>query len=93
MDLKELMIWTYALYYDEYRSDFYTLTRTSLPPKPEKWGIYWNSCPLSKKEICFCYDIQPSSREDDYYEEFRFDSAQEALDFWNKHKDKLIKSV
>lgn len=48
------------------------------------WGIYTSIYVMSKEDGLFYPDLSPSNRPDNYYELFRWDSAQEAFDFATK---------
>jgi hypothetical protein len=62
--------------------DSITIKRTS--KVPERWGIFHTNFQLSKVNKEFTFGERPSSDDDTrYFNEFRFVSAQEALDFWN----------
>jgi len=50
--------------------------------KPISWAIRKSSLCLSKKTKEWEYEPMPSSRDDEYYEEFRFSSLEEAITFW-----------
>ena len=45
------------------------------------WGIYKSIYVMNKEDGLFYPDSSPSNRPDNYYELFRWDSAQEAFDF------------
>lgn len=85
MNVSELLITEYELhvfYESEYERDVVTLRRTS--KNPERWAIYHNPFVLNKKNGRFCYDPLPSSREDNYFKTYRFDTAEEAIQYWEK---------
>ncbi len=85
MKASDLLITEYELhvfYESDYEHDVVTLRRTS--KNPEQWGIYHNPFVLDKKSGRFCYDPLPSTREKKYFENYRFTSAEEAVQFWEK---------
>lgn len=61
-------------------------------PKPIRWAVICegrSSC-LSKKELAFIWETRPSERTDDFLQDTRFDSAEEALEFWKHSREKVI---
>ena len=85
MKKEELMAWSYILEFVMERAEFITLERTTLPPEPERWAIRDGSRCLSKLKHEFCYEPSPSERKDKHFKEFRFNSVQEAIDYWTEH--------
>lgn len=53
-----------------------------------KWGVNWRSHYVLGKDGTWDYEPLPSSRDDDFYREFRFDSVEDALKTLLNSKDK-----
>jgi len=47
---------------------------------PIRWGVYKDDNVMSKYTGTFDYEILPSSRTEDFFKEYRFFSAEEAID-------------
>jgi len=90
MNLNDLTVWSYLLENDMDRGKLILLERTSIDPHPEKWAIRYCGLCLSKQKKKFCCETLPSSRDEKYYKEFRFDSEQEAITFWADKRGEII---
>jgi len=60
----------------------------------ERWSISRAGDCLSKTPnehgyFTFDYEPLPSSRDDEYYHEYRFDTAEEAYQFWVDNRSKI----
>jgi hypothetical protein len=67
------------------------VTLNSIPyPGGVRWGIYTHDgFVLSKNDCLFFVECPPSSRDDDYYEDFRWETAEEACAFWVKNLHRI----
>lgn len=52
--------------------------------RPSKWAIMCRGSCMSKESGDYTYEPQPSSRDNEFLNEFRFDSAEEALETHQK---------
>lgn len=56
---------------------------------PISWGIFsWDRSCMSKKSGIFEESPLPSSRTDKWFDEFRFKTPEDAMECWEKFKDK-----
>lgn len=62
-----------------------TLRRMPQLEGPDKWAVY-NRNSVLNKEGYWEYEPLPSNRTDEYLQRCRFDSAKEALDFYNEQR-------
>ena len=61
------------------------------PDQPDRWAILsggGNRC--LNKEGDWVYQPRPSSREDDFYEQCRYASAQEAIEYYRRWSDAVL---
>jgi hypothetical protein len=90
MKLEDLKVASYILYVPDFLdrldtlSETITLERRGQREGADKWGIYKSSSVLYKSEKRFGYEGMPSSRTNEHLADTRFNSAQEALDFWQE---------
>lgn len=96
MTLENLQVQSYIVYEPEFVHRFHkityrvTLERQSQLDGPDRWALYKGGCVLYKSEKEFAYESMPSSRTPEDLNDTRFDSPQEALDFWeNEVKNKF----
>lgn len=52
---------------------------------PITWAIKRSDLCMSKIDGDFYWEPRPSERDEDYFNEFRFDSAEEAYECWFKY--------
>lgn len=58
----------------------------------ERWsinrgdGVCLSNIPNQNGLLEFVIEKNPSSRDEEYYQQHRFDSAEDALKFWNANK-------
>lgn len=62
---------------DTFASEIITIEKAS--SFPEKWAIRRSGGCWSKTENAFCYERNPSSRDEEFFKEFRFSSLEDAL--------------
>ena len=84
--IKDLLILSYLLKRDDYKMSIVVLDHTSWGEKGEKWAIRCTSMCLNKKGE-WEFEPSPSNRYDEFFERCRWNSAEEALEFWNHHPD------
>jgi hypothetical protein len=92
--LENLKITEYELLYDKksLRSVVLQLRRGR---GCERWlisraGDCLGKTPNAHGYFTFEYEPLPSSRDDDYYREHRFDSAEKAYQFWIENRNKIL---
>ena len=56
---------------------------------PVKWKVSYHSETLNKETMDFDYEGMPSGRTEEYLDETRFDTPEEALECFNKFIDKV----
>ncbi len=61
----------------------------------ERWSISKSGRCLGKSPnddgyFTFTFESSPSSRDDVYYQEYRFNTAAEAYQFWNDNRSRII---
>ena len=89
--MKNLKILQYEL---EHHTD--TGMTITLDNTGKQWAIRRGEAVLNKipdndtGSFYFCYEQRPSLRDDEFYEEFRWNSAEETFDFWQKNKAKIF---
>ena len=91
--LNDLQVQSYILFRPEttilHHSDlsFFTVTleRRSQSDGSSKWGIFKNGNVLSKADYDFIYERFPSQRTDESLKDTRFDTPEEAIEFWEKN--------
>ena len=89
MKIGKLKINSYILKFDErgIRLTEIVATKYDEEGAPISWGIRMGGFVMSKEDGEFCHEPMPSSRDEEFFKEFRFDSPQEALDSYQKfHK-------
>lgn len=82
----DLMVMVYLLKEDKQRMVLITLERASWREFGEKWAIRMLGHCLNK-DGKWEYEPMPSSRDDEFFKRCRWGSAEEAIEFWNKHPD------
>jgi len=89
----DLKVMTYELEYDEIAQRSITLERV-YGIGCERWAIRDGPFALGKTEVdgvfLFVLETQPSSRDDRYYQEYRWSSALMALEFWNENRERIV---
>lgn len=99
MELSELKVISYELINDYENADDVKLElvygRDENYKQIERWAIRSRGAALGRKPdkngyYQFQLEPLPSSRSERYYKEFRFESSQAALDFWNKHRANIL---
>lgn len=92
-DLADLKVASYELLYDEAESTLVLLEMVR-GRGCIRWAIRRHSSALGKTAIhgrhFFQIEPLPSSRDDDYYEEYRWPTAEAALTFWNENRPNII---
>lgn len=75
--------------WDKQYNTFITVEATKFDSehKPIVWAIRRSSSVMSKKTGTFDYEPMPSNRDDEFFEEYRFDSIEEAIACWKKHNE------
>jgi len=93
LKLADLPVVAYELLHDK-RDDDNVLLEMVRGRGVVRWAIRRRGDALGKTPINNHYFFQceslPSSRNDDYYNEYRFTTPEEALSFWNKHRPHII---
>lgn len=95
MKLEDLKILQYGLGFDDTRLDSIILERI-YGINCERFGIRRAGGSVLGKEpdehgyFHFQWEPIPSSRDDEFYAEFRWSSAEEALEFWNTNRAKIV---
>ena len=94
MNKLQLKVLQYELEFDDGRLENISLNRIYGIPY-ERWGIRYNGSVLGKTPdekgfYFFIREPMPSSRDDAFYAEFRWNSAEEALEFWDKNRKMII---
>lgn len=89
MILSDLVVLEYLL------QEISIISNITLAQRPGMYGIKWsinrgNNVSLNNQTREFEIEPIPSSRSDDFINQHRFNSAQEALDFWNKNYNLII---
>lgn len=71
-----------AIFFSVYHQEWIKIDVTSFDKErknPLSFAVRKGTSVLSKKSGTFCYEPLPSNREDDLFDEFRFDSFESAL--------------
>lgn len=58
---------------------------------PVKWKVSYHNETLNKETMDFYYESVPSERTEEYLAQTRFDTPEEALEYFNKFVDKVKK--
>lgn len=92
MKLADLTVDAYLLYENPLRSTFLTLRRMPFE-EGVRWGIFKHPgtclCKIGK-DVHWILQGLPSNRTEKDYEGCRWETAQEALDFWETVKERAI---
>jgi len=94
MKLEDLKILQYELDFDDTRGDSIILERI-YGINCERFGIRRGGSVLGKEPDEYGYfhfqrEPIPSSRDDEFYAEYRWSSVEEALEFWNTNRAGII---
>mgnify|MGYP003425797941 FL=1 len=82
------VVLTYGLYFDKNRLQWVTIEATKYDEQtnvPITWAVRRGGSVMSKFTGSFDYEPMPSSRDDDFFNEYRFSTPDEAADCWSKH--------
>ena len=77
----ELIILKYGIKYDKNMGDWVTIEATKFDEefsKPISWAIRCGGRCMSKITKSFDYEPLPSSRDDEFFDEYRFNTPEEA---------------
>lgn len=91
--LEKLLVQSYIAYQPESIQDWHhqvTIERRGQRDGSFKWGIYKNGSVLYKSLQDFQYESSGSERTPEDLLDTRFDTAQEALNFWKKIEPEYI---
>ncbi len=97
LKLDTLKIMSYELKWDSVFQGNVTLERI-YGINIERWVIRLHSKNALGKTPCergffhFTEEPSPSSRDEEYYHEYRWSSALSALQFWNDNRDRIVAS-
>lgn len=83
--LFEPKILSYGIQFDSARHEWIVCEATKfddLTQKPTSWAVRNGVDVMSKHTGNFEYEPKPSSRDEDFFEEYRFNSADEAIEAW-----------
>lgn len=82
------VVLTYGLSFDKNRSQWVTIEATKYDEQtnePTTWAIRRGGSVMSKFTGSFDYELMPSNRDDDFFNEYRFSTPEEAAECWSKH--------
>ena len=82
------VVLTYGLSFDKNRLQWVTIEATKYDEQtsvPTTWAVRRGDSVMSKITGSFDYEPMPSSRDDDYFNEYRFSTPDEAAECWSKH--------
>ena len=82
------VVLTYGLSFDENRLQWVTIEATKYDEQtnePITWAVRRGGSVMSKFTGSFDYEPLPSSRDDDFFDEYRFSTPEEAAECWSKH--------
>jgi len=99
MKLADLTVDSYLLYENPLRGTFLTLRRMPFEEGMQcsvRWGIFKESgawlCKI-RKDVHWIFMGLPSNRTEKDYKGCRWETAQEALDFWETVKERAIEKA
>lgn len=83
------VVLTYGLAFDNYRLEWVTIESTKFNEQnnPCSWAVRKSSTCMSKFSGSFDYEPMPSSRDDEFFNTYRFSTPEEAAECWLKHYD------
>lgn len=81
------VVLSYGLSFDAKRLEWVLLEATKYDEnnKPISWTVRIGRTCMSKFTGGFAYEPMPSSRDDDFFNEYRFSTPEEAAECWSKH--------
>lgn len=81
------VVLSYGLSFDVKRLEWILLEATKYDEsnKPNSWAVRIGRTCMSKFTGVFDYEPMPSSRDDDFFNEYRFSTPEEAAECWSKH--------
>ena len=81
------VVLTYGLSFDKNRMEWITIEATKYDEenKPITWAVRQGRTCLSKLSGGFDYEPMPSSRDSAFFNEYRFNTPDEAAECWAKH--------
>ena len=77
----------YGIYFDPRYFDWVSIEATKyseVDSTPISWAIRRGGTAMSKNDGMFYHEPQPSSRDEDFFSEFRFDTPGDAFACWQK---------
>lgn len=84
--IEDLKVMSYLLKEDKEQAIITTLERAFKRDSNDKWAIRALGHCLNKYGF-WEFEVLPSNRDDDFLERCRWNTAEEALEFWKKYKD------
>lgn len=85
----EPIVLTYGISYDKVRMRWIVVESTKFDEQtnnPISWGIRNGSLIMSKFTGDFEYEPSPSNRDEEFFNEYRFKTPEEAFECWEKFK-------
>jgi hypothetical protein len=82
------VVLTYGLSFDKNRLQWITIEATKYDEQinePIMWAVRQGGSVMSKFTGSFNYEPMPSNRDDDFFNEYRFSTPDEAAECWSKH--------
>ena len=93
-ELQNLTVSEYLLEYDDEMNFDIVLKRRPGLEGIVRWSINRGNATLSKTKhkgyYHFVYERHPSTRLDEYYRKYRWNTAEEACQFWFKNRPEII---
>lgn len=86
--LKKCLVLTYGLSFDNNRLQWVTIEATKYDEQtnePITWAVRKGGSVMSKFTGSFDYEPMASSRDDNFFNEYRFSTPDEAAECWSKH--------
>ena len=86
-------ILTYGIHFEKNTHEWITIEATRFDEttnQPVTWAVRLGRSVMSNITGDFDYEPMPSSRDDDFFKEYRFSSPEEAAKCWEKHYAKVV---